>query len=548
MQDQSTPFRAVLPLTSAGALVGLFTHVGMDSFGATAQSVSLPWGALLIALGATRVVRSSPPSQGIGRWLGVALSTILALASTFWTDLLARFAGWAMLPQLALPVLWLGFSAIALWAPSRRLDALRSHHGLVFALAVAAGLFLPTPVVALIAGASLVPVSRHAPGPLEPLAASDRVVQAGAICACVALGMHTLVVVQPSLDPSPAPLLGAAGMAALVLPLAALRAPLRAWHAWITVAVVAALLSFVLPHAIGVTRLTLLTTTDLLSAEWSPSIGTALAGSAIGGVFGLVAGSAIGRSGIRPEQPLAAALGLFIGTSAVGSSGAGPVALAAAFTGIAALFGSSRLLQISALLPGSLVALAIWRGATLPTDLLVLSPLDGLRSAERWAEHLDRPLELTAGTPQLTGRSVGTVLATPGDWSVAAQATDTLPFLADVSGRFSRPSGRAAEAEVLAGLLAGMLAPRLDRIVVLGDDAGNVLAGLVPSAPSAIDVATPVPTVIQDIARLAPSRRSRWLGPGLRLWPEHPEAVLRRTSPPAAVVDVVHAPWPDATH
>ncbi|HCH64895.1 MAG TPA: hypothetical protein DFR83_18965, partial [Deltaproteobacteria bacterium] len=366
--------------------------------------------------------------------------------------------------------------------------------------------------------------------------------------AVAALAVHTMVVLQPSLDPSAAPVLSALIMAALVLPFTAQKATLKPWMAWVSVATLSALLALLLPHSVGLTRLVTTTTSAAFGPTWSPSIGTALFAATIGVGFGAAVGSVVGGARVLPERAIAIAAGLFVGVSEVNGAGVAPVALAAGFTGIAALLAPSRIVQASGLLPGTLAAVAIWRGTALPIDLLVLSPLDGLRSAERWTAHLDRSVALSAGGARLDGHSVGAVLAAPEDWGVASQTLDTLPFIADVGGRFTRPSGRAAEAEVLAGLLAGMLAPRLDRIVVLGDDGGNALAGLADSSPTTIDIATPTPTIIQDIALLAPSRRSRWLGPGVRLWPEHPDSVLRRTARPAAVVDISHAAWSDANH
>ncbi len=530
-------------------MVGAFERVVTDSFGATVESLALPWGAFFLSMALRRWPRRASQSGEVERWVAVAVATAAVLLGAFATDSLAGLVGWIEAPRVALPVTWTLLAAVALRAPARATTRLHPEHGVLFALAAVVGLVAPPPAVALLVGIAALGGSEPAEASPAQSGIPDRLLGALSVAGFVALGVHMVVVLRPSLDPSPAVVISGALAASVGVPVA--RTYLRGtpWSAWLGLALVALGVAAVLPSGVGATRAVHTSLTPLFDLSHTPSIGPAIAGAALGMGFGVAGGWAGGGAAEhRPERLAAGALGLVVGIQPVPPSGLFAVGMAGVVTIVALLLASSRWIQGASLVPGALVLVLIWRGTALPVDILVQSPLPGLRSPEAWTAHIGRPVNLVSGQTELGGLAVGSVLATPEDWRSTSSTPVTLPFETDVSGRVGHPSGRAAEAEVMAGLLAAVLAPRLDRVLLLGDDVGNAVAGLEGVSLGAVDIATPVPNVVQDIARLAPSRRDRWLSPGTRLWPEHPESVLRRAPTPAAIVDIAHATWADASH
>ena len=552
---------------AVGAMVGALQLVVLDSFGATIESMILPWCGWLLAHTLLRlpVARRLGDKTSTWRWVSAGASTAAVLLAAMWTEGLAMGVGSLSLPRAALPLLWTGFAAFSVAGPVVASGAGGASAGPLLALGYLCGLLLPGPVVALLVGvASAAPmvfprvvapstdssphdavseaVSEAVPGVLDRL-----VLTAGAF-ATTALGVHILVVVQPTLDPTPTPMVAAAFGAVCASTLLVRSAKTGVWYGILGVGLAAAGAALVLPHAVGLGRLVHTTHAQLLDPGWSASSSTAVAGLAVGLLFAPLGGWLRAVSPAQPLVPAAAALGLAAGLVEVPPTGQLALAIGVAMTALALLFAATRPVQVAALVLGGILAAVVWRGTTLPLDVLVLSPVSGLRSAEAWTSHLDRAIDLAPGIVRVSGRSVGVVLAAPEDWRAAGTTDSQLAFEADVAGRVSRPSGRRAEAEVMAGMLAGLLAPRLERVQVLNDDVGSVLAGLSPFEPAAVDIATPNPGVVQDVADLTPQRRDRWLQPGVRLWPEHPASVLRRAPNPAAIVDVAHGTWFDGAH
>jgi len=548
--------RAALALICSGAMVGAMEQVVVDSFGATIESMVLPWCAWLFAL---TLARLSPRpisflhDQAWTRWLAIAIATTAVLAGPLLTDQLAALVGAFSLPRTALPILWTLLATLAFRCPAAFFPAPSVARGPALLLGLGIGFMAPPSIAALVVGGAAVGVLLSGGPMARPAAPLDnhpltRAVRVLATAGMAMLGTHCLVILQPPLDPSPAPLLAAMAGATIVAPFPSRRASLGAWWALITVGAVAAVAALALPHVVGIGRLTHTSLAGWLPPDWSPSSGPALVGLACGVAFGLLGCVTAPSSHARAEIPFAIAAGLLLGLLAVNPSGQLVVGVAALAIAIALLLAGSRSVQGAAIALATLLAAVVWRGTVLPVDVLVLSPISGLRNAEAWITHLDRSLDLVPGQTRLNASGTGTVLAAPEDWRASGRAGAMLPFEADVAGRVGRPAGRRAEAEVMAGMLAGMLAPRLDRVLLLNDDVGSALAGLAPFAAATVDVATPVPHVIQDIARLVPLRRDRWLAPGIRLWPEHPASVLRRAPQPAAIVDTAHGSWLDGAH
>ena len=550
MSSSTTRARAALAPLSAGAMVGAFERVVTDSFGATPEALVLPWCAWFLALALVRGVParlSARLSNDAFRWATIGITTALILASPRLTDALASGVGALALPRVVLPVLWVLMGTLAALAPARAFPATGHFRGIGFGLGVFAGALAPGPLAALVVGG----LAAGAPPAAQPTGSVhdgwlERGISAGGVAFATALGVHALLILQPPLDPTPLMWLVAGATAAFVVPIAPLAR--GAWVGWLLVGTACVAAAVALPHTVGLGRLIHTTITPWVALQHSPSLGPALVGAGVGVVLGVVGTATASRSSTGPERPLAAAAGLVLGLSVVNPAGMLPIYMAGLVTTLALLLAGSRPVQGGGLVLGGLLAAAIWRGTALPVDVLVLSPVPGLRNTEAWTTHLDRAVDLVPGQTHLGGGTVGTVLAAPEDWRATGATSDALPFETDLAGRVGRPVGRAAEAEVMGGLLAGLLAPRLDRVLVLGDDVGNALTGLSNAAPTAVDIATPAPGVIQDIARLAPLRRDRWLAPGTRLWPEHPATVLRRAPAPAAIVDIAHAPWLDGAH
>ena len=168
----------------------------------------------------------------------------------------------------------------------------------------------------------------------------------------------------------------------------------------------------------------------------------------------------------------------------------------------------------------------------------------------RGAEEVERDSAARALQPtvfadsRLTGAATLRTRETPG-----APSPDTVSWTAEVDGLTAFTSGRAAAAEGLAGVLAGSLrGGPPDRVLLLGDDAAQVLPFVVASQPGLVTVATPHPALVQQIAAIDPTSRANYLHPAVRLRAGHPDAVLRTVRDQDVVVEVARAPWSDSGH
>lgn len=546
----------ITPLLNVAAralAVGAWGGVVFASLGPSLATARLVAGVTVVTLFVAKYVQLQQVARAVSLLIGAA---VLAGSDVLIRGTLTLAGSW-LLPRsvvigaLAVPMM-LGLLAIA--APSGA--SARGWRGsLVASGALLIGAWVPHPAwaslgVAACAGAGL--ALAPPAGPSIPTAADvptpsvvEDTLRAASLAALMSLAALSLMVWSPGVDPSPGAVV--IFVAGIVAGLGAFARPLvrSGVGAVLCVASLAAVLALALPHTVGIQRVFLANT-----LPWAVEDVTALS---LG--FIAVAGASIGAlsGAVRPVHPSWVTAGLTVGLLAAGgelTGGREQTALWVAGVGAAVcvLLTPSRPAQAGGVAIAGLLAVAIYRDASLPIDLLAVTPVTSLRSDDDWQAHLDRSVDLAPGSARLSDGASGVVLAPPESWSTIGAQGVPRPFETSIAGHIVRPIGRATDAEVLAGSLAGLLSPRLDRVLVLGDDAGNVLLGLSPHEPTAVDIAAPVPEVIQDIAQLDNSRKSRWLAPGVRLWPDHPDRVLRMAPEPAAVVEVLHAPWPDAAH
>lgn len=106
------------------------------------------------------------------------------------------------------------------------------------------------------------------------------------------------------------------------------------------------------------------------------------------------------------------------------------------------------------------------------------------------------------------------------EWSLAgpvlAWRTGALPLI-ELEGQTIGTSGRARDAERMAGVIAGCTAHGRSRARVVGDDLGLVATGLVEQGFSTLDIAAPDGALPTFLAKNNEELRSLWLKTGLRL-------------------------------
>ncbi|NOY26294.1 MAG: tetratricopeptide repeat protein, partial [Oligoflexia bacterium] len=115
-------------------------------------------------------------------------------------------------------------------------------------------------------------------------------------------------------------------------------------------------------------------------------------------------------------------------------------------------------------------------------------------------------------------------------------------------GLLAESVGRGAEAETLAGHLAGLLAPQLGQVLVLGDDLAQALGAAVQHDFSSITVATPAPAAVRSMAMADPQLRAAWLDPRVRLAALPPGPLLATVGRMDAIIEIARAPWSDSFH
>jgi len=561
MHNRVSALRAGLTAIALGGAAGALHRTSLEAFGGSIDALVWPWAGWLVAHTVARWLPPPPSASTRAPWEWAAAAATLGLlapgeAVPAW---LAKGAGAVGLPGAGLWAAWMLLCGLVGLAPARRLlhspQGTGRGAGALVAAGVVLGVLAPPPVAAVVVAGGLLaaPVQAGTPAPASGPrpGVEERLVQLGAVAAGAWLLATVVVVVRPALDPSAALPTAAAVGAVLGLAWSRGRGRGHPWVGWLAVAALGGGVALVLPHAVGVQRLLLSTTMAALDPGLTPSVLAGLLGWSAGLVAGGLIGLLPGNAARAPELPVAGALGLIGAASwAVPSSGWGALGLSGALVAGALLGARRRMHQVGAVALVGLLAAGVWRGPSLPADLLALSSVHGLRDPGAWEKHLLRAVDGVVGSSSLDAGADGAVVAAPEDWRAPESVRGGIdsPFEVDLAGRISMPTGRAADAEVFGGLLAAALAPRHDRMLLLNDDLGHALAGVAHIQPTTIDIATPVPAVVRDVARLSPSRKDRWLGPGVRLWPDHPSVVLRRAPTPAAIVDVHHGSWFDSAH
>jgi tetratricopeptide (TPR) repeat protein len=117
-----------------------------------------------------------------------------------------------------------------------------------------------------------------------------------------------------------------------------------------------------------------------------------------------------------------------------------------------------------------------------------------------------------------------------------------------VDGHIRSTQGKAAQAEEMAGHLSALLSHGKEPVLLLNDQAGNVLRGISAHPDRIVQVAAASPASLRSIAALDPIRKRLWLEPNHPLYPEHGSALLRRMPKVPTIVEVSSAPWADSAN
>jgi Tfp pilus assembly protein PilF/spermidine synthase len=404
-------------------------------------------------------------------------------------------------------------------------------------LGVSLGVLLAPWVAAIFAGALLASV--------PPAARATRAAghsPLGVLVGATALTV-TVISLQPMLDPTPVGAVGAAlgAMAGIAvgaawagrLPagLGAAAGPLSAAIAWVALAAAPDLANDLVTLATGARpdRGRLLMVLPL-----------ALAGAFLGGGVGLSGGKEGG-----PRVGLAAAAGVALGLALPDAASLGWVAVG---TGALMALGTGATVgRATGALVAVVVGLASWQEvAPDPADLAL-----GRYRVLRTGGAADKDTKLRAQRAVVVathGAAGAAVVRAPRAWAETAGKRgrpDRWESHVELAGLVSESSGREAEAESLAGHLAGLLPPRTERALVLGDTSGRALEALLQHPVGTVRVATPQPAIVQAIASLDPGARDAWLSPRVGLLASHPDRALRESGPRDVVIEVVRTPWRD---
>ncbi len=264
-----------------------------------------------------------------------------------------------------------------------------------------------------------------------------------------------------------------------------------------------------------------------------------LVGAVLGG--GLVAA---GRETRRPALWAGAGLALGATPSGVDALGALGVGL-----GLLLALGTGRpLARLGGALAVGAWLLASWQGLTPDLAGLAVGHARVLRGGDAWETDLEIREQRIAAGVEVGPRGAGVVRA-PVEWARSAGAVgrpERWDHHVELSGLVSTATGRAAEAERLAGHLAGLLTPDARRALVLGDVGGRALQGLLQHPVAGVRVATPVPATVRAVAGLDPAAREAWLSTRVGLVEAHPSVALRDAADLDLVLEIITAPWTDA--
>jgi len=264
--------------------------------------------------------------------------------------------------------------------------------------------------------------------------------------------------------------------------------------------------------------------------------------------LGLAAGLAWG-----PRRASASAwLGMPLGALLLGMPGPdAPLWLAGAVAGSALLWTLWRPAQVGGLAVAGAAATLLLLGGRPEAATLAPGAWSVLRQAEAPVQDAQARAAEAVVLAQVDAHGALDLRVPADRWDAASGRPvdgSVPPMVLELDGLRAETRGRAAEAETLGGHLVGLLAPREGTVLVLGDDAGRALTGLVSHPVGTITVATPAPVAVRGMAALDSGLRGRWLDPRVALADEQPADMLRRGRAIDAIVEVSRAPWSDAFH
>jgi tetratricopeptide (TPR) repeat protein/spermidine synthase len=266
----------------------------------------------------------------------------------------------------------------------------------------------------------------------------------------------------------------------------------------------------------------------------------------------LVAGAAMAPAlaGVGRARGAPVLLGLGLLAGAALPPGDAPVWLAGGTAALVAAGTAPAGVRVAgALIVAGLLA-ADWQGVRPDAGRLATGVHRTVRSGEAW----ERELEVRAATTDVVSevgvRGAAAVRA-PDAWLETQGQRgrpDRWSHHVELQGTVATSAGREAEAEQLAGHLAGLLGPDTPRALVLGDPGARALQSLLAHPTGTVDVSTPSAAAARAVAALDPDAREAWLSSRVRLHESHPDAVLRRAQAVDLVVEIVRTPWRDAAH
>lgn len=263
---------------------------------------------------------------------------------------------------------------------------------------------------------------------------------------------------------------------------------------------------------------------------------------------GAAVGPAVGALSGTRGAGVALAAGLIAGAVALPVSGIMWVAAAA---GALVALGTA---PPAARAAGAALAMAAfvadWQGLHPDASRLATGVHRTVRSGEAWQREIDVRRGLV-DVDAAVGTGGAAVVRAPRAWAETAGQRgrpDRWAHHIEQQGTVSTSQGREAEAELLAGHLAGLLAPDSVAVLVLGDTGGRALSRLLAHPTGPIDVSTPMPSAVRAVAVLDPDAREAWLSSRVRLHATHPDALLRQHRSPGLVLEIARTSWSDAAH
>lgn len=523
---------------ATGALLGACGRAAASELGGSPLHLLGAAAALGLGLGLADALRGRGPGARAARLLALAPAVAVALLDPL-LGVLGRLneavgLGIGRCEALILVV----YSALI------GLALLRARGGRLLgaALGLALGALVPPLLSAALAGVALalLPDPEGAPLPSPPRAeAGTRMVAMATLTGALTAGWLGL---RAALDPTPLSAWILVSSALLVAAPAArwLRlsrgralwaASLAPLAVWVGLGQAPAALDALARAASG------------LSAPQATAL-LALPAAGLGAAGGLLCGASAGGLRWRALGP-ALVLGVVGGILAWDRGGLLLPGLSGALALLLLVAGPSRGAQLGGLLTGAACfALAGWAPAP-SADRLIAGRYAQLQDGGALDRDADIRLRTRSALAGWEGGVAAGVRAPDQTWSSRDQGGETTRALnVELDGLVAELPSRAAGAEAMAGLLGGLLAPRTDRALLLGDETGAAHQALT-SIVARTTTAVPSPEALRAVAKLDPRAERAWLLPGALLLPAHPALALRMAGRQDAIVDIARAPWTD---